>query len=543
MEPVSEVSAKSSAHPLSNAPKLVRATLYAGGLMVAAWTLRAAGGWGSEQIDGLFTDWIFLALYVPALAVCAVRAARVREERAAWLLISVALVGTAGGFLAFGLFVRGVPSPPSPSVADLSWLAYYPLAFAGLVMLVRCRLGGFDRTVLIDGVIGALAVAALAAAVLLEPIAAQTGGSDAAVATALAYPLGDLHMASLVVAVFGLTRWRPGWSWSVLGLAFLVAAAGDTVYLFQAARGTYETGTALDAVWPAAAMLLAAGAWLPAPKSRPVSVRSWSALVPPLAFTAVAMGLVVYATFTDLGDVATGLAIATLVASQLRAGETFLALREFDRRAMEGPTEVLLAALAARDAYTGAHSESVVDLARAVAGRLGLSRADTLAVEQVALLHDIGKIGIPDSVLQKHGWLDAEEWKLMRQHPVIGASIIAGTASLAHLAPMVRAEHERWDGGGYPDGLSGQEIPLASRIVFACDAYHAMTSDRPYRAAMPVSDTLRELEQHGGAQFDPAVVAALTAEMSQAGEHEPGAVADGPHLGSSTPYRPAAAFP
>ena len=526
MEPVGGVSAKSSAHPLSNAPKLVRASLYAGAVMVAAWTLRAAGGWGSEQIDRLFTDWIFLALYVPALAVCAVRAVRVRKERAAWLLISVALVGTAGGFLASGLFVRGVSSPPSPSVADLSWLAYYPLAFAGLVMLVRSRLGGFDRTLLIDGVIGALAVAAIGAAVLLEPIAAQTGGSDAAVATALAYPLGDLHMASLVVAVFGLTRWRPGWSWSVLGLAFVVAAAGNTVYLFQAASGTYETGTALDSVWPAEAMLLAASAWLPAPKAKPASVLSWAALVPPLAFTAVAMGLVIYATFTDLGDVATGLAIATLVASQLRTAETFLALRQLDRRATDGPAEVLLAALAARDAYTGAHTESVVDLARAVAGRLGLSRADTLAVEQVALLHDIGKIGIPDTVLQKQGWLDAEEWKLMRKHPAIGGSIIAGTASLAHLAPMVRAEHERWDGGGYPDGLSGHDIPLASRIVFACDAYHAMTSDRPYRAAMPVSDALRELEEHAGAQFDPAVVGALTAEMSQAGEHEPGAVAD-----------------
>ena len=133
----------------------------------------------------------------------------------------------------------------------------------------------------------------------------------------------------------------------------------------------------------------------------------------------------------------------------------------------------------------------------------------------------MGKIGIPDAVLQKRGGLDEEEWKLMRQHPVIGGSIVAGTESLAHLAPMVRAEHERWDGAGYPDGLSGEQIPLPSRIVFACDAYHAMTSDRPYRSAMPISEAIGELERHRGSQFDPEVVAALTAETGQALEREP----------------------
>ncbi len=136
-----------------------------------------------------------------------------------------------------------------------------------------------------------------------------------------------------------------------------------------------------------------------------------------------------------------------------------------------------------------------------------------MAVRQVGLLHDIGKIGIPDSILQKPGTLDAAEWKLMRQHPVVGAKIVGGTESLAHLASMVRAEHERWDGGGYPDGLEGEQIPLASRIIFACDAYHAMTSDRPYRRAMPVDQALRELEHNAGSQFDPAVVTALVAEM------------------------------
>lgn len=514
---------------LSGAPTAVRAGLYGGSAVLALWTLRAAGGWGSDRIDRLVTDWVFPALFVPAIAVCATRALRVRRERAAWLLFSLALISTTGGWPLYALFVRGLASPPSPSIADLSWLAYYPFAFAGLVMLVKSRLGGLDRTLLLDGLIGALAVAAVAAAVLLAPLAARTGGSDAAVATALAYPLGDLHMAAIVIAIFGLLRWRPGWSWSLLGLGFLVAAAGDSVYLFQASSGTWAPGTALDATWPTMALLLAVSGWLPARRTAVASLGSWSSLVPALAFAVLAIGLVVYASFRDLGDAATGLAIATLVASQIRTVDTFVTLRRLDRRAIEGPAEVLMSALTARDNYTADHSETVVKLAASVARRLGLSKADTLAVEQVALLHDVGKIGIPDSVLQKRGGLDEADWELMRQHPVIGAKIVAGTDSLAHLAPKVRAEHERWDGGGYPDGLSGDQIPLESRIVLACDAYHAMTSDRPYRAALPVSEAILELERHGGSQFDPAVVTALTQEIRQAQAHEPDAVTHDRH--------------
>jgi PAS domain S-box-containing protein/diguanylate cyclase (GGDEF)-like protein/putative nucleotidyltransferase with HDIG domain len=174
----------------------------------------------------------------------------------------------------------------------------------------------------------------------------------------------------------------------------------------------------------------------------------------------------------------------------------------------------LLAALDARDHYTGAHSEAVVALAVAVARRLELSSSDLAAVEQVALLHDIGKIGVPDSILQKPGTLDGPEWDRMREHPAIGARIVSSITSLDHLAPAIRAEHERWDGRGYPDGLEGDAIPLASRIILACDALHAMTSDRPYRKAMPLAEAEAELRGGAGTQFDPEVVDALIAELT-----------------------------
>ena len=147
--------------------------------------------------------------------------------------------------------------------------------------------------------------------------------------------------------------------------------------------------------------------------------------------------------------------------------------------------QALLAALKARERYTAEHSEAVVELSTAVAEALGLTEDEIVQVSQVALLHDVGKLGVPEAILQKPGALNDAEWLILRAHPAMGERVVASIASLAHLAPAVRAEHERWDGGGYPDGLAGEHIPLASRICLACDAWHAMTSDRPYRAALP----------------------------------------------------------
>ena len=175
----------------------------------------------------------------------------------------------------------------------------------------------------------------------------------------------------------------------------------------------------------------------------------------------------------------------------------------------DGAVRALLVALEARDGYTGEHSRAVVDLALATGRRLGLGEAELADVETAALLHDIGKIGIRDDVLRKPGKLSGAEWAEMRRHPAIGAPIVASMENLAHLEPVIRAEHERWDGRGYPDGLQGGQIPLASRITFACDAYHAMTSDRPYRRALAHEVALEEIRRHVGTQFCPTVGAAL----------------------------------
>jgi diguanylate cyclase (GGDEF)-like protein len=175
------------------------------------------------------------------------------------------------------------------------------------------------------------------------------------------------------------------------------------------------------------------------------------------------------------------------------------------RDAIAGLAEALLE----RDRYTGEHSEFVVDLSARVARQLALDEIEIDRVCSAALLHDIGKVAIPDEVLNKPGPLDELEWAVMREHPVIGERILRAVPGLGPVARIVRHEHERWDGSGYPDGLKGTAIPIGARIILACDAYHAMTSNRPYRRAMPHAEAIRELGRCAGSQFDPEVTEAL----------------------------------
>jgi HD-GYP domain-containing protein (c-di-GMP phosphodiesterase class II) len=162
-----------------------------------------------------------------------------------------------------------------------------------------------------------------------------------------------------------------------------------------------------------------------------------------------------------------------------------------------------------RDAYTGGHSRRVTEYSAAILKQLGLQGPEVKLILSAARVHDIGKIGIPDAVLHKPGRLDPEEWAIMKQHPVHGANLLKRYSDFARGVEIVLHHHESWDGHGYPAGLRGQDIPFGARVVAVADSYDAMTSDRPYRAGMPMERAARILWDGRGKQWDPAIIDAF----------------------------------
>ncbi len=206
--------------------------------------------------------------------------------------------------------------------------------------------------------------------------------------------------------------------------------------------------------------------------------------------------------------------VADQVGAALRSATLYQQLDS----AYVGTVQALAGALEAKDSYTDDHSRAVVDRAHAVGVRLGMTEAELRTLRFAAIFHDIGKVSVDDQVLSKRGPLTGAERAAIEGHTVVGEQILSSVDFLSEVLPLVRHEHERWDGGGYPDGLSGEQIPLGSRIVLACDAYDAMTSDRPYRAAMSDGQARAELLAGAGTQFDERVVAALLQVLDGAPE-------------------------
>jgi two-component system cell cycle response regulator len=554
---------------------------------------------------------------------------------------------------------------PYPSAADAGWLAFYVPTLAGIVLLIRARTAGRTGTVsLLDATIGALAISAAGAALAFGAIVDATGGSSLAIATNLAYPLGDLALVAIMVGGLAMSGWRLGRCWTLLMAGCVLFAVTDTAYLFQIANETYQEGTILDAGWVLSSALIALAVWQPSAVVR-VRVQAWSAFVFPASFGAVGLGVLVYGNFHHVHVLALVLATACVVAVIARmslifqqnlrmirtstidastdaltglgnrrqlladlaavqeteatlvlldldgfkiyndtyghpAGDALLArlghrlaatagdgvaayrlggdefcvlaadanraqehaltasealrehgdgfeitssygvatmpadahdaveaLRIADQRmytqkhgressAGRQSKNVLLSALVERNPGLVLHLTDVAELAVDVAHLLELPEHEIEQVRHAAELHDVGKVAIPDAILQKAGPLTDEEWRFVHEHTLIGARIISAAPALTHVAKLVRSSHERWDGTGYPDRLAGEAIPIGSRIVSACDAFAAMVTNRPYREAVDLPAALEELERCAGTQFDPAVVTALKTALTTA---------------------------
>jgi HD-GYP domain-containing protein (c-di-GMP phosphodiesterase class II) len=174
----------------------------------------------------------------------------------------------------------------------------------------------------------------------------------------------------------------------------------------------------------------------------------------------------------------------------------------------------------AKDPYTYGHSKNVADIAQAIGKEIGMSGKELADLRNASLLHDIGKLGIPDAILTKPGKPTEEEWEIIKRHSAEGGRIVSYVKDLSPLVPMIRHHHEWYDGTGYPDGLKGEEIPLGARVISIADAYDTITGKRPYKDPISHEEALEELKRCSGTQFDPEFVEAFCRAMSEVGEPE-----------------------
>jgi two-component system, cell cycle response regulator len=643
-----------------------RLALFALLVLSGLFVVQSAVGIPLETLDDFLFRW--MSPLAPTLATLVIVTRTLTSDRpsAGWLLIAAGQALWAFGAFYYAIALWTADPMPFPSAADAGWLLFYPPTVAGIVLLVRARIAGSGQSVsMLDSAIGALAIGAAGAALAFGAIVDATGGSQLAIATNLAYPLGDLALVAVMVGGLATTGWRLGRGWTLLLVGFLLFGIADTSYVFQVATDNYDDGI-INAGWVLSSAVVALAIWQPWENVR-VRTQDWSAFIFPATFGAVGLGVLVYDHFWPVHLLALVLATACVAAvigrmslifqenlrvlssSRIEAttdalrglgnrrkllndlaaveqGQATLVLLDLDgfkiyndtyghpagdallarlgdrlagaaaagdgvdayrlggdefcllshdadraqehaRTASEAlcehgdgfditssygtatmpadandPVEalrvadqrmytqkhsressagrqsknVLLSALVERNPTLVHHLTDVAELAVDVARLLALPEHEIEQVRHAAELHDVGKVAIPDAILQKAGPLTDEEWGFVHEHTLIGARIISAAPALAHVARLVRSSHERWDGAGYPDRLVGDEIPIGSRIVSACDALAAMVTNRPYREAVDLPAALEELARCAGSQFDPAVVGALTVALTTA---------------------------
>ena len=637
-------------------------------LLLAGFALQTGPGLGGAWFDMFFNDWVYNALIIVSAIACLARAAAVRQERGAWLMLGIGIAFWAAAEVLATTWLNKLAAPPYPSVVDGFYLSFYPMVYVALVLLVRGRMSEARASLWLDGLIAALAVAVVGELFVFQAIIGLEQGTALQVATDLAYPLADLVMLALVIGVFALTGWRPGRAWTLIGIGLAALATADILYAYQAAHGIYVAGTMLDALWPAATLLVASAAWQP-PRSVRIDLSGWRMLVVPSGFALIGVAALVYEALSGSDQIAVLLAALTLVAATLRTALTFRenlkmleqttresltdaltglanrrrlitdldravaaarvephalvlfdldgfkryndtfghpagdallarvggrleeAMRPYGRAyrlggdefaalvstsgtesrvavaaAVEALTErgdgfdvgtshgvvhlgieavdaatamqladqrlystksgratttvsrqthdVLMQVLLEREPELREHHAGVAHMAREVARTLGLEGEALDETTRAAELHDIGKMAIPDEILNKPARLTDEEYEFMKQHTLIGERMLAAAPAMGGVAKIVRASHERWDGAGYPDGLAGGDIPLAARIVAVCDSFDAMTTQRPYNRPRSVEDGIAELRRCAGSQFDPDVVEAFAEVMA-----------------------------
>ena len=298
--------------------------LVAGAALTVVFGLHALVRVEGSVANAVFTRVVYNAVLLLAVAAILARGVMVARERWAWLGLGGGLLSWAVANTYYSLFVADLDPVPVPSVADVLWLAFYPPVYLAVVLLVRSRLSGLRRGMWLDGIIAALAVSALCAALVVEiTLAAGLSGSVVAITTTLAYPLGDLILVSATVLVMALSGWRLDRTWRLLGVGFFVFAVADGLYFWQVDQGTFVNGGPLDVAWLAAALLFGAAALQESPPRRESPSDGQRVLVLPAGFGLLGLGLVVYGNLAAINRLALTLATLSVVAVIARMALTF----------------------------------------------------------------------------------------------------------------------------------------------------------------------------------------------------------------------------
>lgn len=614
----------------------------------------------STHRDALGTAYVLFALAASLITLNHARQLRGRE-RVSWILLGGAILSWSLASVYLNVVLVPSGDVPVPSLGDIAFLAFIPLAVGGLLLRLPPKLRQRSAAERIDGVAAALAAAALSAAIVMGPVLANTDGRGLELLTISAYPFSDAIMLGIVVASLALNQWRVDRVSALVALGLVAFWVGDSAYAMLQAQGAYNGAAPTDAGWCLCMLLFAIGSGEAVRRSGEprgeTEPRRHADIISPIAFAAIGLGILIAAAIIHLHPVAVILASLSLTAMLLRLGlslaenasmlvasrheattdaltgignrralirdleraittsdpttlvlfdldgfksyndvfghpagdallerlahnlaarvaggvgtayriggdefcalvhgladETQLdhlaealsesgegfqigaslgavqlppeatnaqdALKLVDQRmyacknsnrasARAQSSEVLVRVLCERVPGMSRHLDAVRERATQTAIEMGVELSRIEHLRHAAMLHDIGCMSVPDAILSKPGPLNDEEIAFVREHPAAGSRILDAAPALKHLAPIVRAVQERFDGTGYPDGLRGEQIPLESRIIAVCDAYDTMVEGRPFRAAMTEQEALAELYAGSGTQFDPNVV-------------------------------------
>ncbi|MBM2822162.1 MAG: diguanylate cyclase/phosphodiesterase [Thermoleophilia bacterium] len=291
--------------------------------------------------DELMTAWLYNVALVAAAAIPLLQAVRRPAERAVFVLFGLAILAWALGNIYWQLALSDLESAPFPSLADAGWLAFYPLAYVALVLVIKGRVTSFLPSVWLDGLISVLASAAFVVAFVIGPVLAGVGGSLSAVATNASYPLGDLLLVLLVLLTVAVSGWRLDRQVGLLALGLGTFAIADSLYLYRVAAGTYEVGTVLDSLWLIGIALLAFSSLLEPRSGAMWRYEGWSVVLVPAIFAVAALGLLAYASLTSVPVAAPLLAVAAVLVAFVRAGLTFRDVRLLADARRQAMTDVL----------------------------------------------------------------------------------------------------------------------------------------------------------------------------------------------------------